>query len=249
MPRLVKDSRLETRTARARLAPRGRPYWRALDPGLRVGYRKGQTGGRWVVRWYLGNEKYQAETLDGIADDTQDANGSTILDYAGAVAAARALHAQRTGPAAAGSYTVARACEAYKADYERRGGRGLNGMHTKEEDWVEHLFIASTHDYVMFFADSGKVYWLKVYDIPQMGRAAKGKPVVNCIAITPDERIASLVNVREFAEDKYLVFATRNGTVKKTRLAAYGNVRSTGIIAINIEEGDAEEAIETGAEE
>jgi DNA gyrase subunit A len=121
---------------------------------------------------------------------------------------------------------------------QRRGGRGLNGMGTKEEDWVEHLFIASTHDYVMFFTQSGQVYWLKVYDIPQMGRAAKGKPIVNCIAIKPDERIAALVNVREFSEDKSLIFATRKGTVKKTRLAAYGNVRSSGIIAINIEEGD-----------
>jgi DNA gyrase subunit A len=121
---------------------------------------------------------------------------------------------------------------------QRRGGRGLNGMGTKEEDWVEHLFIASTHDYVMFFTQGGQVYWLKVYDIPQMGRAAKGKPIVNCIAIKPDERIAALVNVREFSDDKYLVFATRNGTVKKTVLSAYGNVRSTGIIAINVEEGD-----------
>ncbi len=122
---------------------------------------------------------------------------------------------------------------------QRRGGRGLNGMGTKEEDWVEHLFIASTHDYVLFFTDHGQVYWLKVYDIPQMGRAAKGKPVVNCIAIRPDERLETLVNVREFADDKYLIFATKSGTVKKTRLSAYGNVRTSGIIAINIEAGDA----------
>jgi DNA gyrase subunit A len=121
---------------------------------------------------------------------------------------------------------------------QRRGGRGLNGMGTKEEDWVEHLFIASTHDYVMFFTDNGQCYWLKVYDIPQMGRAAKGKPIVNCIAIRPDERIASLVNVREFSDDKYLVFATKGGTVKKSRLSAYGNVRSVGLNAINIEPGD-----------
>jgi len=121
---------------------------------------------------------------------------------------------------------------------QRRGGRGLNGMGMKEEDWVEHLFIASTHDYVMFFTHSGQVYWLKVYDIPQMGRAAKGKPIVNCIAIKPDDRIAALVNVREFSEDRNLVFVTRKGTVKKTKLAAYGNVRATGIIAINIEDGD-----------
>ncbi len=121
---------------------------------------------------------------------------------------------------------------------QRRGGRGLNGMHTKEEDWVEHLFIASTHDYVMFFTQTGQVYWLKVYDIPQMGRAAKGKPIINCIAVKSEERIAALVNVRDFADDKYLIFATRKGTVKKTALSAYGNVRSVGLNAINIEEGD-----------
>jgi len=121
---------------------------------------------------------------------------------------------------------------------QRRGGRGLNGMGTKEDDWVEHLFIASTHDYVMFFTANGQIYWLKVWDIPQGGRAARGKPVVNCIAIKPDERIAALVPVREFSDDKFLMFATRGGTVKKTVLSAYGNVRSTGINAINIEPGD-----------
>ncbi len=121
---------------------------------------------------------------------------------------------------------------------QRRGGRGLNGMGTKEDDWVEHLFIASTHDYLMFFTERGQVYWLKVYDVPQGGRAARGKPIVNCIQVKTDERIASLVPVREFSDDKYLLFATRNGTVKKTVLSAYGNVRATGINAINIEDGD-----------
>jgi DNA gyrase subunit A len=121
---------------------------------------------------------------------------------------------------------------------QRRGGRGLTGATAKEDDWIEHLFIASTHDYVMFFSDRGQVYWLKVHEIPQGGRAARGKPVVQCIAIRPDERIAALVPVREFSESKWLLFATRNGTVKKTALAAYGNVRSNGINAINIEDGD-----------
>jgi DNA gyrase subunit A len=111
-------------------------------------------------------------------------------------------------------------------------------MQTKEEDWVEHLFIASTHDYVMFFTNTGHLYWLKVHEIPQGGRAARGKPVVNCIAIRQDETVASVVAVREFSEDKWLMFATRLGTVKKTILSAYGNVRSNGINAINIEDGD-----------
>ena len=122
---------------------------------------------------------------------------------------------------------------------QRRGGRGMAGMGTKEDDWVEHLFIASTHDYLMFFTDKGQVYWLKVHEIPQGGRAARGKPVVNCIAIGSDEQVASTVAVREFTDDRWLMFATRNGTVKKTVLSAYGNVRSTGINAINIDEGDA----------
>jgi len=121
---------------------------------------------------------------------------------------------------------------------QRRGGRGLNGMGTKEDDWVEHLFIASTHDYVLFFTDQGQVYWLKVYDIPQGGRAARGKPVVNLIQIQPNERIAAFVAVREFTDDRSLVFATRNGMVKKTVLSAYGNPRANGINAINVEKDD-----------
>jgi DNA gyrase subunit A len=121
---------------------------------------------------------------------------------------------------------------------QRRGGRGLNGADLKADDWVEHLFIASTHDYLMFFSNKGQVYWLKVHEIPQAGRAARGKPVINCIAIKPDEQIAALVPVREFTDDKCLIFATRRGTVKKTVLSAYGNVRTTGICGINIEKGD-----------
>ncbi|MGE0354798.1 MAG: DNA gyrase subunit A [Gemmatimonadales bacterium] len=121
---------------------------------------------------------------------------------------------------------------------QRRGGRGLTGMQTKEEDWVEHLFIASTHDYLMFFTNNGQVYWLKVHEIPQGGRAARGKPVVNCIAIRPGESIAATVAVRQFSDEQWLMFATRGGTVKKTKLSAYSNVRATGINAINIDEGD-----------
>jgi DNA gyrase subunit A len=121
---------------------------------------------------------------------------------------------------------------------QRRGGRGLNGADLKADDWVEHLFIASTHDYLMFFSNRGQVYWLKVHEIPQAGRAARGKPVVNCIAIKPDEQIAALVPVREFTDNQSLIFATRQGTVKKTVLSAYGNVRATGICGINIEKGD-----------
>jgi DNA gyrase subunit A len=121
---------------------------------------------------------------------------------------------------------------------QRRGGRGLAGMGTKEDDWVEHLFIASTHDYVLFFTQNGQVYWLKVYDIPQGGRAARGKPVINLIQIGEGERIAAFQAVRTFDDQHYLIFATANGTVKKTVLSAYGNPRASGINAINIEDGD-----------
>jgi DNA gyrase subunit A len=121
---------------------------------------------------------------------------------------------------------------------QRRGGKGVISAHTKEDDWVEHLFIASTHDYVMFFTQQGQCYWLKVHEIPQAARAARGKPIVSCIAMKPDERLASLVPVREFSEDQYLLFATKHGVVKKTRLSEFGNPRSVGIRAINIEKGD-----------
>ena len=121
---------------------------------------------------------------------------------------------------------------------QRRGGRGLTGATAKEDDWIEHLFIASTHDYVLFFSDKGQVYWLKVHEIPQGGRAARGKPVVQTIAVRPDERITALVPVRSFDDQHWLMFVTRLGTVKKTVLSAYGNPRSNGINAINIESGD-----------
>jgi len=121
---------------------------------------------------------------------------------------------------------------------QRRGGRGLNGMGTKEDDWVEHLFIASTHDYVLFFTNNGQIYWLKVYDIPQGGRAARGKPIINLIQIGASERIAAFVSVRDFDDNRSLMFATAKGLVKKTTLSAYGNPRASGINAINIETDD-----------
>jgi len=121
---------------------------------------------------------------------------------------------------------------------QRRGGRGVTAAHTKDDDWVEHLFIASTHDYMMFFTQGGHCYWLKVHEIPQAARAARGKPIVSCVAMKPDERIAALVPVREFSEDQYVFFATKDGVVKKTVLSAYGNPRSSGINAINVEKGD-----------
>jgi len=121
---------------------------------------------------------------------------------------------------------------------QRRGGRGNNGATLKEEDFVEHLFVASTHDYVIFFTDDGRCFWLKVHEIPQAGRAAKGKPIVNMINVSPDTKISATLSLRDFPENQFLLFVTRNGTVKKTALSQYANPRSTGIKAIKIEEGD-----------
>ena len=121
---------------------------------------------------------------------------------------------------------------------QRRGGRGLRGMETKDEDWVEHLFVASTHDYLMIFTRQGKCHWLKVWQIPQANRTSRGKPIVNLVGLDDRDELAALVPVREFSEDLYLLFATRRGVVKKTALAAYGNVRVVGLNAMTIREGD-----------
>ena len=121
---------------------------------------------------------------------------------------------------------------------QRRGGRGVQGAMSKEEDFLEHLFIANTHNYMLFFTDKGKCYWLKVYDIPQGGRAARGRAVVNLIGCEPGERVEAFVSVKEFDDDHYIVMSTRNGIVKKTVLSAYGKPRKGGIYAIDIREGD-----------
>jgi len=121
---------------------------------------------------------------------------------------------------------------------QRRGGKGKIGMGIKEEDFVETLFTASTHDYLLFFTDAGKVYWLKVHEIPEAGRAAKGKALVNLLALAGDEKVTATLPVKEFREDRFVVMATKQGIIKKTELAAYGNPRQGGIIALGLEEGD-----------
>ena len=120
-----------------------------------------------------------------------------------------------------------------------RGGKGRTGMATKEGDFVEHLFVASAHSYLLVFTqESGRVYWIKVHEIPQAGPAAKGKAIVNLLQLTTDEKVAATVAVRDFADDRFLVFVTEQGTIKKTALAEYGNPRAGGIIAVNIDKGD-----------
>lgn len=127
---------------------------------------------------------------------------------------------------------------------QRRGGKGSTGMVTKEEDYVEHLFVASTHSSLLFFTDRGKVLWVKVHEVPQAGRAAKGKAAVNLLQLEPGEKITTMIPIRQFEVDRYLMMATRRGIVKKTELSAYGNPRPGGIIALTLDEGDALIAVE-----
>jgi DNA gyrase subunit A len=119
-----------------------------------------------------------------------------------------------------------------------RGGKGVTGAGTKEDDFIEHMFIASTHQYILFFTDKGRVYWLKVHEIPEGGRAARGRSILNILQKEKEELITAFVAVKEFSDNQYLIMATEHGTVKKTVLSAYGNVRKGGINAINLKKND-----------
>ncbi|HTY45223.1 MAG TPA: DNA gyrase subunit A [Patescibacteria group bacterium] len=121
---------------------------------------------------------------------------------------------------------------------QKRGGKGVTGAEVKEEDFVEHLFVASTKDYLLIFTDKGRVHWLKVYEIPQGSRIAKGRAVINLLQLGSDEKLSATIPVKEFSEDKSLVIVTKLGLIKKTRLNEYANPRKGGIIGITLEEGD-----------
>ena len=121
---------------------------------------------------------------------------------------------------------------------QRRGGKGKIGTTTKEEDFVEYLFVASMHAHILFFTTIGKVYWIKVHELPQASRAARGRPIVNLLNLEPGEKVSAFLSVREFQEGRYIVFATKNGLIKKTELMAYANPRASGIRAIGLEDGD-----------
>jgi len=135
-----------------------------------------------------------------------------------------------------GGYIKRSPLSLYRA--QRRGGKGRVGATTKEEDVVEHLFVASTHAFILAFTSKGRMHWIKVYDLPQLGPATRGKAIVNLLQLSPDEKLVALAATKDFPEDRFLVFATKEGLIKKTPLSAYGNVRSGGINAINLEDGD-----------
>lgn len=133
-------------------------------------------------------------------------------------------------------YVKRTAADVYRS--QGRGGKGRIGMTTKEEDVVSHVFVASTHSYLLIFTNKGKVHWLKVYQIPDVGTAGRGKAIVNLVNFEPDEKIADILSVRDFDPDKYAIMTTRSGVIKKTELSAYSNPRSVGLIAVSIDEGD-----------
>ncbi|MCD5390337.1 DNA gyrase subunit A [candidate division NPL-UPA2 bacterium] len=121
---------------------------------------------------------------------------------------------------------------------QQQGGKGVTGAGTKEEDFIEHLFIASTHQYILFFTNSGRVYWLKVYEVPQAGRLSKGKAIINLLRLSPEEKITAFVPVREFDASHFIVMVTERGIVKRTALAAYSHPRADGIIGLTLDKGD-----------
>jgi DNA gyrase subunit A len=133
-------------------------------------------------------------------------------------------------------YIKRNAASLYRA--QRRGGKGKIGMGIKDEDFVETLFTASTHDTLLFFSDAGKVYWLKVHEIPEASRAAKGKALVNLLALTGSEKVTATLPVKEYREDRFVIMATKKGLIKKTEISAYSNPRQGGIIALGLEDGD-----------
>jgi len=121
---------------------------------------------------------------------------------------------------------------------QQRGGKGKMGINVKEEDFVEDLFIASTHDYLLFFTDAGKIFWKKVHEVPQAGRITRGKAIINLLNLGPEEKVTAILSLKDFSPGKFITFITKKGTIKKTALEAYSNPRAGGIIALGLDEGD-----------
>jgi DNA gyrase subunit A len=135
-----------------------------------------------------------------------------------------------------GAYIKRNPISLYRSQH--RGGKGKAGLQMKEEDFVENLFIASTHDYILFFTDAGKIHWMKVHELPQAGRLTRGKAIVNLLNLSAQEKVTTILSLKDFAKDRFITFMTKGGVIKKTALEAYSNPRVGGIIAINLDEGD-----------
>ena len=178
-----------------------------------------------------------SEELKGIKDQYGDKRRTEIIAEANEISIEDMIADQdMVITVSRGGYIKRSPLSMYRA--QRRGGKGRIGMQTKEEDIVEHLFVASTHAYVLVFTDKGRMYWLKVHTIPEVGANARGKAIVNLLNLEQGENVRALLTTRDFSEGKYVVMATRGGKIKKTEFSAFSNVRTTGIIAIDILEGD-----------
>ncbi|MDA1000746.1 MAG: DNA gyrase subunit A [bacterium] len=177
------------------------------------------------------------EEITEVHQKFADARRTEIVDETGEIALEDMIVEEDMAVTISNSgYIKRNAVSLYRA--QRRGGKGVMGMGTKEEDFVEQLFIASTHDYLLFFTSSGRCHWLKVHEIPQAGKTARGKAIVNVLQLSGSERVTAVLPVRKFEPDRYVVMVTRRGVLKKTELTAFSNPRAGGIIAIGLKKGD-----------
>jgi DNA gyrase subunit A len=181
--------------------------------------------------------KIIADELRGLREKYGDARRTQIVAEVGAISVEDLIvEEDMVVTISHEGYIKRNAVGLYRA--QRRGGRGKIGASTRDADFVEHLFVASTHAYILIFTTTGKVYWLKVHEIPQAGRAARGRSITNLLSLKPEEKLSAFLPVREFQPGRWLFFATRRGLVKKTDLMQYASPRPSGIIAIALEEGD-----------
>ncbi len=177
------------------------------------------------------------EELEGVRDQYADERRTEIMDETAELSVEDLITEEDMVVTISNAgYIKRNPVSLYRA--QRRGGKGKTAMTTKDEDFVAQLMVASTHDYLLFFSNRGRVFRKKVYEVPQAGRAARGKAIVNLLPVEKGERISATLAIREFDDEHFIVMATRNGLVKKTRLGEFRNIRSSGIIAINLDEGD-----------
>ena len=177
------------------------------------------------------------EELEALKTDFGDARRTEIVAHAEEISVEDLIQEEEVVITVSHTGYIKRtALTTYRS--QKRGGKGRIGMTTREEDAVRHLFVASTHDYILVFTSSGKMYWLKVHEIPDVSSAGRGRPVVNMVQIGPDEKVCAMLNVRTFDPEKFVVMVSRQGYIKKTSLQAFSNVRANGIIALTLDEGD-----------